>query len=445
MSTGQPPYPQDESSENHPGYGHNPGHPHGEDPDATVVGYRADDPYGQGQYGQQPPYGQQQQYGQPGQQGYGQQGASQPGYGQPQYGQQPDYGQQGYGQQPQYGQQAPSQPDYGQPQYGQQAPSQPDYGQQPQYGQQAPSQPDYGQQPQYGQPQYGQPGYGQQPSSGQQGYGQQPSSGQQAYGQQGYGQQAPSQPGYGQQPDSQSGYGQQAYGQQGYGQQPQSGQQYGQPGYGQQAQYGQQQYGQPGYGQQPQYGQQYGQPAYGQPGYGQPVGVQPPGAPAPLAEWWQRLVARLIDGCIFGVVYFLISLVLGIFFVASYNSVTGVTTGFFSSFLIGLIQWILLVGLYVAYDYFMTKMNGQTVGKMVMGIKVVPVGGAMPPGGLPGNMALKRAGGTWGGYALGILPLVGAFLGAIAVMLNAASQLWDKPLQQTFADKFAGTVVVKIK
>jgi hypothetical protein len=29
--------------------------------------------------------------------------------------------------------------------------------------------------------------------------------------------------------------------------------------------------------------------------------------------------------------------------------------------------------------------------------------------------------------------------------LNGASMLWDKPLQQTFADKFANTVVVKIK
>jgi hypothetical protein len=82
---------------------------------------------------------------------------------------------------------------------------------------------------------------------------------------------------------------------------------------------------------------------------------------------------------------------------------------------------------------------------MVMGIKVVPVGQALPPGGLPTDLALKRAGGTWGGYVLGIVPFVGPLLGVIVVGLNAASQLWDKPLQQTFADKFAGTVVVKIK
>src|SRR5690606_29027938 len=117
VSTAQPPYPQDDPQRHHPGHGHNRGRPPHDDPDATVVGFRADDPYGQ-----QPPYGQQQpQYGQPGQQGYGQQG-----YGQQQYGH-PDPGQQGYGQQ------GPSQPDYGQqPPYGQ-----PEYGQQ--YGQQPPS------------------------------------------------------------------------------------------------------------------------------------------------------------------------------------------------------------------------------------------------------------------------------------------------------------------
>ena len=378
MSTGQPPYPQDDSGDNspqgHPEYGYNPGRQQGEpDPDVTVVGYRADDPYGQQPHsGQQPgqQYGQQPQYGQ---QGYGQQ---------PQSGQQP--GQQ-YGQQPGYGQQAASQPDYGQ-----------GYGQQPQYGQQPGSQPDYGQQQ-----------YGQQPASGQPGYGQQPQYGQPDYGQQGYAQ-----------PGAQPDYGQQ---------------------YGQQAQYGQPQYGQQGYG------QQYGQPAYGQQGYGQPVGVQPPGAPAPLAEWWQRLVARLVDGLIFGVVSLVIGLILGVLLLASYDSATGSMSGVFSSYVVNLIQYVIMAALYVAYDFFMTKINGQTVGKMIMGIKVVPVGGALQPGGLQGAQAFKRAAGTWGGYVLAAIPWVGGLFAAIAVGVNAASQLWDKPLQQTFADKFAGTVVVKIK
>ncbi|MFI6499787.1 RDD family protein [Nonomuraea typhae] len=456
MSTGQPPYPQDDPGDNSgtPEYGQNTaGRAPGEaDPDVTVVGYRHDaDPYGQQGYGQQQP-----QYGQqaPSQPGYGQQPSSQGGYGQqPQYGQQQGYGQQpqpGYGQQ-QYGQQPGSQPGYGQqPQYGQQQPQhgQPDYGQQPQpdYGQQP--QPGYGQQPQsqpgYGQQAPSQPGYGQQPQS-QPGYGQQPQS------QPGYGQQPQSQPGYGQQPNYEQqpqygqqppGYGQPDYGQQqpGYGQQPSSGQQYAQPGYGQQPQYGQQQYGQP-----QAYGQQ--QPGYGQ-AYGKPVGVQPPGAPAPLAEWWQRLVARIIDGVLFGIVFWVVNIIFLGLLMATYSSASGTSSGFlgFSGWLFGFLQYALIAVIYVAYDLIMTKMNGQTLGKLVMGIKVVPVGNAMPPGGLPTNVAFLRAGVTWGGYALmGLIPILGWLLGLAAVAVNGASQLWDKPLQQTFADKFAKTVVVKIK
>ena len=51
----------------------------------------------------------------------------------------------------------------------------------------------------------------------------------------------------------------------------------------------------------------------------------------------------------------------------------------------------------------------------------------------------------WGGYIVYWIPIVGTLLAGVAFALNGASQLWDKPLQQTFADKFAKTVVVKIK
>ncbi|WP_344966700.1 RDD family protein [Streptosporangium fragile] len=343
-------------------------------------------------------------------------GQAQPGYGQQGYGQQPGYGQQqGYGQQPGYGQQA-------QPGYGQQAA-------QPGYGQQA-AQPGYGQQA--AQPGYGQQGYGQQP-----GYGQQGATG--AYGQQpGYGQQA--QPGYGQQA-AQPGYGQQAaqpgYGQQGYGQQAD---------YGQQQSYGQPDYGQPGYGQQaaqPGYGQQ-AQPGYGQqPGYAQAYGG-PPGAPAPLAEWWQRLVARIIDGVILAIPIFILSLILGIFFLASstYDLSTGEYTAATS---IGtILTAVLAAGICFAYEFFMLGKGGQTVGKMVMGIKVVPVGAVLPPGGLPSGAALKRAGVLYGPYALNWVPFL-SWVVSIFGLVNVLWLLWDRPLQQALHDKVAETVVVKIK
>jgi len=147
----------------------------------------------------------------------------------------------------------------------------------------SPSDP-YGQQQGYGPP----PGYGQPPQQG--GYPQQPPPG--------YGQQPP--PGYGQPPP---GYGQQQP-PPGYGQPPQ--------------QYGQQQpYGAPP--------QQYGAP---QQPYGAP---QQQGTPAPeapgmvLAEWWERLVGRFIDGILFGVLYFILGAIVGALFVSQivYNPNTG--------------------------------------------------------------------------------------------------------------------------
>ncbi|MGV9596188.1 RDD family protein [Streptosporangium sandarakinum] len=473
MTTGQPPYPQDDPDRDrtpsgHSGYGsHDMGRgPDELDPDATIVGYRTDNTgpgqgqpgYGQpGAYGQggQPGYGQQPSYDQ--QQAYGQQ-SPQPGYGQqPSYDQQQAYGQQGaqpgYGQQPSYGQQG-SQPGYGQG-------GQPGYGQQPSYDQQQP----------YGQQQGAQPGaYGQQGS--QPGYGQQPSYDQGAYGQQG------AQPGYGQQPsyDQQQAYGQQGA-QPGYGQQQPYGQQGSQPGYGQQPSYDQGAYGQqnsqPGYGQQPSYdqgayGQQGAQPGaygqqpsydqqpYGQQGYGAQYGQQAytpqwdgghaPGVSAPLAEWWQRLVARLIDGLILAIPTFIVTLVLtGLLVTApSFNMETGeysVGSGtFLATFLIGLVGGLI----YFVYEFLMLKAKGQTVGKMAMGIKVVPVGGASQAEGLPSNKAMSRAGVLWGPSILRGIPLVGFIIGIFS-LVNVLWQLWDKPLHQCLHDKAAATTVVKTR
>ncbi|GGK80106.1 hypothetical protein Sme01_45620 [Sphaerisporangium melleum] len=432
MSTGQPPYPRDEPDDGHSSSGsaqYGQQNPPGIDPEVTVV-HRPQPTsenaaYPQQGYGQQGAYGQQGGTGAYGQPGYPQQP-------QAQYGQQGQQGQGGYGQQPQYGQQG-QQGSYGQDTgqgYGQQG----SYGQQGQQGQQ-------GGTGAYGQPQQG---YGQQPQ-----YGQQGQQGQQgSYGQGGYGQQQQ----YGQQPQ----YGQQGYDQQGYDQQAQYGgqqggydqqAQYGQQGsYGQQQQYGQQQpaqYGQQGYGQ-----QQYGQPGYGAPGYQQPYGVQgvqPPGAPAPLAEWWQRLVARIIDGVILGIPYFIISAVVTAVIVtqASFDPTTGAITQGGGLFVATLLTALVGGAIWIAYEFLMLKQRGQTVGKIVMGIKVVPVGGTVE-GGLTSDAAVKRAGVLFGPQLLSWVPFVG-FLTYIFYLVNVLWQFWDKPLQQCLHDKVGGTIVVKIK
>ncbi|MFJ2032870.1 RDD family protein [Streptosporangium sp. NPDC087985] len=411
MSPGQPPYQddpdRDRTPSGQPEYGqYNAGRDPGEpDPDVTIVGYRAEtsQPHtGPGQA--QPGYGQPQDYGQP---GYGQQ--------QP-YGQQPAYGQPAqeqspYGQQPGYGQ-PPGTGPYGQPDHGQQQPygQQPGYGQQPAYGQPAQEQPPYGQQPGYGQPQgYGQQGYGQQQPYGQQpGYGQPPGTG--PYGQPDYGQQQP----YGQQP--------------GYGQPPGTGP-----------------YGQPDYGQQQPYGQQ---PAYGQ-GYA-PQGVTPPGVPAPLAEWWQRLLARILDGLIVGVPAGIVGSLVSLPFAPSFDAKTFTATGDFAlqTLVSGLIMGLALIG----YEIFMLMRNGTSVGKQVMGIKVVPLGGQLA-GGLDMTSAAKRALVLFGTYVIyAFSNLLGILIGTLLILVaggfslvNVLWPLWDKPLQQALHDKLGGTVVVKTK
>ncbi|MFJ1752597.1 RDD family protein [Kitasatospora sp. NPDC088134] len=216
-----------------------------------------------------------------------------------------------------------------------------------------------------------------------------------------YGQQPPAS-GYGQ---PQPGYGEQpGYGQQGYGQQPG----YGQPGYDQQ---------QPGYGQQP----------YGQPGYAAPQGqlpgwiapTPPPGVPPTpgtrtLATPVDRFVARLIDGIIIMIVAVAISSVT--FGVGSFG------------------YWFLVALLYVVYDgVLMTTQHCQTVGKKAMKLRVVSVA----TGARPTDNELWTRAGVWGG------PYIIPFVGGLIVLVNGLSQLWDKPLQQTFHDKAAKTVVVK--
>jgi uncharacterized RDD family membrane protein YckC len=271
----------------------------------------------------------------------------------------------------------------------------------------SPSDP-YGQQQGYGPP----PGYGQPPQQG--GYPQQPPPG--------YGQQPP--PGYGQPPP---GYGQQQP-PPGYGQQPQ--------------QYGQQQ--QP-YGAAP---QQYGAPQ-------QPYGAPQQGTPAPeapgmvLAEWWERLVARFIDGILFGVLYFILGAIVGALFVSQivYNPNTGEFTGG-GLFVLAVVLPPLIGGLlYAGYDVFMHGRDGQTLGKKVMKTRLVTVNG-----GRPDQATLMKRAAIYPGIIaiaglLGFISIFGglliSFLIGIFTLVDGIFVLTDSVRRQSLHDKWSGTIVVK--
>lgn len=61
-------------------------------------------------------------------------------------------------------------------------------------------------------------------------------------------------------------------------------------------------------------------------------------------------------------------------------------------FLASLLTAILGGLVMVVYEFLMLRAQGQTLGKKLMGIKVVRVGGTLDAGGLPQDAALKRAG-----------------------------------------------------
>ncbi|MEV6267734.1 RDD family protein [Kribbella sp. NPDC051936] len=258
----------------------------------------------------------------------------------------------------------------------------------------------------------GQPSYGQ----GAQGPGQNP------YGNPGA--TPPGQPG-------QPGYG--APGQ--YGQQPgQGGQQpgYGQPQYAQQP--GQGGYGQPQYGQQPGYGQPggYGQgPDYGQVAQAQSGLVQIPGlGTVKVATIGSRALARIIDSVI---LYAIVGILYAIFFA----SATAATSdgefsdsegaGFLGAFFAVIGLSVLIT---VLYELLLTAFKGQTVGKMIMGIKVVRSSDGQVPGFGPAFM-------RW------LLPMIGSFLCYVGALLVYLSPLFDSSGRvQGWHDKAANTLVI---
>lgn len=213
----------------------------------------------------------------------------------------------------------------------------------------------------------------------------------------------------------------QPYGQpypQGGQQYPQGGQQFpqGDQPYGQQPQYGQQppQYGQqPQYGQPPQYGQQPQDP-YGQ--YPQqPGGFNYGGQPGDLGT---RIGARVIDALILYIPYLII------YFLVK-NSL-GLTIG------LGLLWTVVQLGYFVG----METSQGTTLGKKVLGLKVLAPGGAAkiePVTSLKRNVFV----------AANIIPCVGGLVSLVLAIYIMVTISQD-PNKQGWHDKFAGgTQVVK--
>lgn len=182
------------------------------------------------------------------------------------------------------------------------------------------------------------------------------------------------------------------------------------PGYGAPPGYGQP----PAYPPPPGYGQQapyppnpYGQQPYGQ----QPYGF---GARPELASWGARVGGALIDGVlVFGI--FLVGIVVSAV-LSSANENAGVPVlllAYAAGF--GFLAWQLVV----------QGRTGQTIGKKQVGIRLVRESDGQYVG----------AGLSIGRYFLHVVDQLPCYLGYLW-------PLWDDK-KQTFADKLAGTLVIK--
>ncbi len=258
-------------------------------------------------------------------------------------------------------------------------------------------------------------------------------------------------PGYGAPGQSGAGYGAPGQSGAGYGAPGQSGAGYGAPGqsgpgYGAPAGQAYQNQGYPQPGSYPGYPQPsgFGQP---HPAYSNPVMPKDPA----LAEWWRRLLARLIDGivlsCVLGLVLAPLWVPPWTTFLHSLQNIVNQYPGGLSgnpaattamanaeATFIGKILYIVVlfyIGAF-AYDWIQHALWGQTIGKRALRTMVVTVDGR-------GKISAGAAGGRAAIYAL--VPGV-PVVGGLFALVNELWLTWD-PRRQCLHDKAAHTVVIK--
>ncbi len=188
--------------------------------------------------------------------------------------------------------------------------------------------------------------------------------------------------------------------------------------------------------------QHVGPPPYPYPGFAPPA-PRPHGlAVAPLAS---RLVARLIDIAIVAV---LAAVVNGWFAYQWWREVEPLVRAAMADPLSSnpqpstRSQWLILTMLFIttalwlAYEVPALGNTGQTLGKRIMHIRVVPQEALQPLG-------FGRAFRRWGRLGMWT-PMWGCYgIGLLFQLVSSASVLFDQPLHRAFHDKVAGTIVVQ--
>ncbi|MEE1831425.1 RDD family protein [Streptomyces sp. SP17KL33] len=184
--------------------------------------------------------------------------------------------------------------------------------------------------------------------------------------------------------------------------------------------------------QQPPYGSQpppsgsgpYGGGPYGGDPYGGgPYPNDPLSGMPPLADSGKRVLARIIDMILVGIV---VGLLAWAFRISQYT-VDSDDFEFGKSFA----QEALAAVLYIAYDTYFTVKNGQTLGKKLMKLRVADLNDGSTPS---VRTALIRAAVLWIPFAF--------CCACIWTAIAGGWSFFDKPYKQGLHDKAAKTVVV---
>jgi uncharacterized RDD family membrane protein YckC len=173
----------------------------------------------------------------------------------------------------------------------------------------------------------------------------------------------------------------------------------------------------------------------------QPIPTPPVSSPAPAsgvgqpADLLTRFLARLVDHILLGIVIFVIIVPLVV--AAAFTGVGG-GFGMFGGFGVGdFVAAIVTAAITIGYFALMESNMGQTVGKMLIGLKTVGPDGNNPTM----EQALKRN--AW--YALGIVPFLGG-LAQLAATIYIAVTINNSATRTGWHDTFAGgTKVIKTK
>lgn len=157
----------------------------------------------------------------------------------------------------------------------------------------------------------------------------------------------------------------------------------------------------------------------------------------PLAEWWQRLVAILIDGVILGVVYnVLFAIIVGTSFGSDSFRHFGIK--------LWLVSLVVGVGGIVYFALMEGSERGQSVGQLALGIAVrdSATGGAIAPQRAGIRMIILY---PW--LVLIWIPIVGTFLALIAdiwSLVCGLSPLWNEQ-RLGYHDISQKTTVIKVR